>query len=78
MSGTPAARCSTFGNADFIRVPFPAARTTIWRWDGWESAGMPRLLLATGLDSPANRGAWRVERLTKRVEFVECPQVRIL
>src|SRR5690554_4650938 len=27
MSGRPPSRCSTFGTDDFIRVPWPAART---------------------------------------------------
>src|SRR5437867_318232 len=33
MIGNPATLCNTFGRVDFIRVPFPAARTTIWRSD---------------------------------------------
>src|SRR6478672_3134461 len=28
MSGSPATRCRTLGSADFMRVPFPAARMT--------------------------------------------------
>ena len=33
MSGRPQAGWRTFGIADFIRVPLPAARTTTWRSD---------------------------------------------
>ena len=33
ISGSPAARCSTFGSADFMRVPLPAARMTTWMSD---------------------------------------------
>src|ERR1700730_10672610 len=31
--GTPDTRSSTFGSSDFIRVPLPAARTTMWTSD---------------------------------------------
>ena len=31
--GLPATWCSTFGRADFMRVPLPAARMTTWRSD---------------------------------------------
>ena len=31
ISARPATWCSTFGSADFIRVPLPAARMTTWR-----------------------------------------------
>src|SRR5579864_2263760 len=34
--GSPPSGCSTFGRADFIRVPLPAASTTTWSWDGTE------------------------------------------
>src|SRR3972149_7651233 len=31
--GSPATWCNTLGCADFMRVPLPAARMTIWRSD---------------------------------------------
>ena len=33
ISGSPAARWRTLGRADFMRVPFPAARITTWMSD---------------------------------------------
>src|SRR5919204_6321707 len=65
MSGSPATRCRTFGRADFIRVPLPAARITTC------NSMLNRLSRGSALqrafEGRTRRGRRRFERRTKRI-----------
>src|SRR5262249_6292786 len=69
MSGRPARGCSTFGRADFIRVPFPAARMTTCVSIG-RPTPPPQLSRGSRLQrSPPVEtwDRWHLERRSKRV-----------
>src|SRR5262249_21693665 len=77
--GAPATECSTFGSAEIIRVPLPAARMTMSVSDGAPSrlwAGLRWRGAALGSDG-ASRRRRRFERRAKRFIVVQRLEIRL-
>src|SRR5215472_16023188 len=82
--GIPPTRCRTFGSADFMRVPFPAASMTMWRSAmAPDRMSRPEDQLSRGTRAgrgPAAIDTTRRRRLesgTKRVVFAQRIEVGI-